>query len=129
MILKYLLIQTFFCCSRKFLEGLHDEAVYEELVSVRLVGMMLSIFVKQDIRQQVTRYTVSSAATGVFNVMGNKGGVAVSLTLNMTDICFVCSHLAAHMDQIDRRNLDYAEIMKRCTFDELFRKRTIKDHE
>ncbi|KAL5281416.1 OCRL family protein [Megaselia abdita] len=114
---------------RKFLDGLHSEAAYEELVSVRLVGMMLSIFVKQDIRQHVTRYTVSSAATGVFNVMGNKGGVAVSLTLNMTDICFVCSHLAAHMDQIERRNLDYAEIMKRCTFDEVFRKRTIKDHD
>uniref|UniRef100_T1GA03 Inositol polyphosphate-related phosphatase domain-containing protein n=1 Tax=Megaselia scalaris TaxID=36166 RepID=T1GA03_MEGSC len=90
---------------------------------------MLSIFVKQDIRQQVTRYTVSTAATGVFNVMGNKGGVAVSLTLNMTDICFVCSHLAAHMDQIERRNLDYAEIMKRCTFDEDFRKRTIREHD
>ncbi|EDQ92426.1 uncharacterized protein MONBRDRAFT_22078 [Monosiga brevicollis MX1] len=37
-------------------------------------------------------------------VRGNKGGVAISLTIKDTDICFVATHLAAHDDAVARRN-------------------------
>jgi len=37
-------------------------------------------------------------------MQGNKGGVAVRLRLLDTTICFVCSHLAAHIEDVDGRN-------------------------
>lgn len=110
------------------LESVHDKGEYEELISVRLVGMMLTIIVKRQIRSSITRYNVKSIARGILNALGNKGGVAVSLQLNEANLCFVNSHLAAHMGFVETRNEDYAGIVKGLVFDDELR-RTINDHE
>ena len=39
--------------------------------------------------------------------MGNKGSVGVSLKLFETHFCFVCSHFAAHTEQVEKRNADF----------------------
>lgn len=111
------------------MDSLHPGAKYEELVSVRLVGMMLTIIVRKELRRNVTRCWTQTVGTGALNFMGNKGGVGVSITLNETDICFVNSHLAAHVSEVERRNEDFAEIMKRLIFDETCTRRTIENHE
>lgn len=51
------------------MDGLHSGAVYEELVSVRLVGMMLIIVVKQELRKNVIRYATQAVGTGALNFM------------------------------------------------------------
>lgn len=50
-------------------------------------------------------------STGIGHVMGNKGGVAISLCHNDLSMCFVSSHLAAQMTKKERRNKDVAEII------------------
>jgi len=65
-------------------------------------------------------------ARGIFNTLGNKGGVAISLQLNEGNICFVNSHLAAHMGYVEERNQDYNAIVEGIRFDD---GRTISDHE
>jgi phosphatidylinositol-bisphosphatase len=44
-------------------------------------------------------------------MLGNKGGVAISLKYGETLLGFVNCHLAAHQDMVERRNEDYREIV------------------
>lgn len=55
--------------SRKVMDGVHAGAVYEELISVRLVGMMLVIVVRQELRKNVIRYSTETVGTGALNFM------------------------------------------------------------
>lgn len=60
---------------------------------------------------------------------GNKGGVGVSLKLNEAHICFVNSHLAAHVTEVQRRKDDHDEILRRMQFEFGIFRRSIDEHE
>jgi endonuclease/exonuclease/phosphatase family metal-dependent hydrolase len=53
----------------------------------------------------------STEATGLGNVLGNKGGTVVSFGFHDLSMCFVNTHLAAHQDQTKRRNADVASVV------------------
>lgn len=61
--------RSFFPHSRKVMDGVHPAAVYEELISVRLVGMMLVIVVRQELRKNIIRYSTETVGTGALNFM------------------------------------------------------------
>uniref|UniRef100_A0A914UWS9 Inositol polyphosphate-related phosphatase domain-containing protein n=1 Tax=Plectus sambesii TaxID=2011161 RepID=A0A914UWS9_9BILA len=81
---------------------------------VRLVGILLLVFAKRDTYGDIPQTTVytQTCPTGLLNRMGNKGGVAVSLRIHDTKICFVNSHLAAGSNELSRRNQDFREISR-----------------
>jgi hypothetical protein len=64
----------------------------------------------------------SKEATGVANVLENKGGVALGVTLskfsdNSTlSLCFICAHLAAHLNFLADRNDDIYQLFARLSF-------------
>lgn len=111
----------------KFLKAAHAASEYEELITVRLVGMMLTIIVKRSIRNLIRKVCWNSIGTGKFK-LGNKGGVGVSLQLNDTALCFVNSHFAAHVDGVERRNADFDEVIQKIEFNDGFRTRSILEH-
>lgn len=59
---------------------------------------------------------VDTVKTGLGGATGNKGGVAIRMLFHNTSLCFVCAHFAAGQSQIQDRNADYSEIVRKSSF-------------
>lgn len=89
-------------------------AGYELVAKYHLMEIKLLVFVHERHLSRVVKTERMSEGTGIGNVLGNKGGVAVKLTIDDTTFGFVCSHLAAHEGAkfLQQRNEDVVEIMR-----------------
>ncbi|PKA50748.1 Type I inositol 1,4,5-trisphosphate 5-phosphatase CVP2 [Apostasia shenzhenica] len=107
------------------------------IASKQMVGIFLSVWVKNDLVQHIGHLRVSSLGRGIMGYLGNKGCIAMSMTIHKTSFCFVCSHLASGEKEGDemRRNSDVAEILKNTQFSKICKRPTrqipekIMDHD
>ncbi|XP_068249219.1 inositol polyphosphate 5-phosphatase OCRL isoform X1 [Palaemon carinicauda] len=113
------------------LNGIHPKAKYQKVRLVRLVGMMLIILVQEKYLAYIRNVAVDTVGTGIMNKLGNKGAVSVRMDLHSTSICFVNAHMAAHMDELERRNEDHDCILTRTCFHMNINSppKTIRDHD
>lgn len=101
----------------KIAECLESSRVkYTLIMEKALVGLLICVYVKDELLPHVTDVRSTSTGVGLMGMMGNKGGVAVRLSLYDSSLCFVCAHLAAHRENIAGRNSDFKNIIERSVF-------------
>lgn len=114
----------------RMLEGVHSGAEYEELQSVRFVGMQLTVLVKKGLTGTISECMTAMVARGALNMYGNKGGIGISFCFHESLFCFINSHFAAHQHEYERRNEDFQEITNKMLFiEEGCKTRRILSHE
>ncbi|KAJ1984041.1 hypothetical protein H4R34_000903 [Dimargaris verticillata] len=97
--------------------GLGDRAThYHKHVSKQLIGMLIVVYVHTTLADRIQHVMVDSAGCGIMGMIGNKGAVAVRFELDNSSFCVVNCHLAANMNQVDRRNQDFHDICRRVAF-------------
>ncbi|EGD82200.1 hypothetical protein PTSG_02873 [Salpingoeca rosetta] len=102
---------------------------YVKLRSKQLVGMLLLAFTRRELLPHVGQVSTCAMGTGVMNMLGNKGGVGFSIPFRDSHLCFLNTHLAAHDDNVARRNQNHHDLCKGISFRTGARTRTIFDHD
>ncbi|KAG0458344.1 hypothetical protein HPP92_023501 [Vanilla planifolia] len=84
----------------------------------QMVGILLMVWVRSEIRDDVRNIKVSCVGRGLMGYLGNKGSISISMSLHQTSFCFICSHLTSGQKEGDelRRNADVMEILKKSRF-------------
>ena len=90
---------------------------YSLLMQRSMVGLLICVYVKAPHMGRVKAVSADSVGVGVMGMMGNKGGVSIRLQFYDSTLCFVCSHLAAHRENVVGRNADFANVLGKTTFD------------
>eukprot|EP00532_Pseudo-nitzschia_australis_P009224 CAMPEP_0168163900 /NCGR_PEP_ID=MMETSP0139_2-20121125/633_1 /TAXON_ID=44445 /ORGANISM="Pseudo-nitzschia australis, Strain 10249 10 AB" /LENGTH=897 /DNA_ID=CAMNT_0008080847 /DNA_START=170 /DNA_END=2863 /DNA_ORIENTATION=- len=93
------------------------EPQYALVMQRSLVGLLICLFVKVQHRHRCKAITSDSVGVGVMGMMGNKGGVSVRLQFYDSNICFICSHLAAHRENVAGRNADFLNVLQKTNFE------------
>lgn len=82
----------------------------------RLVGIYILVFAISDILDDIKSVQTAQIGVGILGYIGNKGAVAIRFKINEATLCFVCTHLAAHQNEIEKRNRHFRLIMNNLKF-------------
>eukprot|EP01104_Vermistella_antarctica_P017273 TRINITY_DN6095_c0_g1_i1.p1 TRINITY_DN6095_c0_g1~~TRINITY_DN6095_c0_g1_i1.p1 ORF type:complete len:1127 (+),score=247.22 TRINITY_DN6095_c0_g1_i1:338-3718(+) len=87
---------------------------YIKVAGHSLLQMRLVVYVHRKHFYAISRVRKTHVATGIGGVIGNKGGVGVSLYFHETRLCFISTHLAAHVDhsRLLQRNQQIKDIIR-----------------
>ncbi|XP_042048524.1 type I inositol polyphosphate 5-phosphatase 4-like [Salvia splendens] len=108
------------------------------VASKQMVGILVTVWIKTELRDAVRNLKVSCVGRGLMGYLGNKGSISISMSLHQTSFCFICSHLTSGEKDGDelRRNSDVMEILRKTRFpevhattDESKSPQTILDHD
>lgn len=90
----------------------HLSHEYVLVSSLSLREIRLVIFARASCARHIKNVTTDTVATGIGDVVGNKGGTVISFDYAHTRLCFVNCHLAAHQDMTTARNADMCRVIK-----------------
>lgn len=111
---------------KKILHELLKHDKYMVMWSGQLGGVALFFFVKESQVKYISNVECSFKKTGLGGVSANKGAIAVSFKFSDTAMCFVSSHFAAGLTNIEERHHNYKSLIKGIQFS---KNRRIQNHD
>lgn len=114
---------------KKILHVLNESNSEKKFVCVwsnQLGGILSLLFICESEYMKVKHIEGDVKKTGFGGMASNKGAVAVSFKYSATRFCVIVSHLAAGLDNVEQRHVDYKTIVKNIRFSRGLR---IKDHD
>nr|POF25809.1 type i inositol polyphosphate 5-phosphatase 12 [Quercus suber] len=97
-------------------KALDESGTFERMGSRQLAGLLISLWVKKDLRPFVGNIDAGGVPCGFGRAIGNKGGVGLRIRVYDRIVCFVNCHLAAHLEAVNRRNADFDHIYRNMVF-------------
>ncbi|GAA5911997.1 hypothetical protein JCM8208_006453 [Rhodotorula glutinis] len=89
---------------------------YSKLHSRQLVGALILVYVRDDVREHVSDVSSASLATGLGGFLANKGAVGIRLRYRDAPLTFVNSHLAAFVHNTAQRNAQFRDTAEQLVF-------------
>lgn len=93
-----------------------EGSTFERVGSRQLAALLIAIWVRKTLRNDVGDLHVGAVACGLGRAIGNKGGVGLRLRVFDRIMCFVNCHLAAHLEAVTHRNADFDHIYRTMSF-------------
>ncbi|XP_023900245.1 type II inositol polyphosphate 5-phosphatase 15 isoform X2 [Quercus suber] len=95
---------------------LDEGSTFERVGSRQLAGLLISVWVRNNIRAYVGDVDAAAVPCGFGRAIGNKGAVGLRLRVYDRVMCFVNCHFAAHLEAVNRRNADFDHVYRTMTF-------------
>ncbi|KAL6947621.1 hypothetical protein ACO0RG_000197 [Hanseniaspora osmophila] len=99
---------------------------YVYLWGLQLGGILMMVFISEPEYSNVKKLEGDFTKLGFGGISANKGAVAVRFVFSTTKFCFIASHLAAGLQNVEQRHNDYKTVNKNICFAKGV---TIKDHD
>jgi hypothetical protein len=101
----------------KFLKEYLGES-FVMISSYSLGGTHLAVFAHLSITPIISDVHSECLATGIKNMVGNKGAVGIRMNIGKTSLLCISCHLAAGQEKVDNRNEDFMQIHKKLVMRE-----------
>ncbi|XP_051121330.1 type II inositol polyphosphate 5-phosphatase 15-like isoform X2 [Andrographis paniculata] len=95
---------------------LDEGSTFYRLGSRQLAGLLISVWVRNNIRGHVGDVDVAAVPCGLGRAIGNKGAVGLRMRVYDRVMCFVNCHFAAHLEAVNRRNADFDHVYRTMAF-------------
>ncbi|KAL6527082.1 hypothetical protein OROGR_016172 [Orobanche gracilis] len=95
---------------------LDEGSTFSRVGSRQLAGLLISVWVRNNIRGHVGDVDVAAVPCGLGRAIGNKGAVGLRMRAYGWVMCFVNCHFAAHLEAVNRRNADFDHVYHTMSF-------------
>ena len=95
---------------------------------LNLVGILLMVFVKDSIKNNISNLTGIIVKTGFLGTLGNKGNVIVRFDINNVSIAVCCCHLTSDLPKNDARIKELNDILTKSVQINPNKEQKFRDH-
>ena len=110
------------------LQAVSQNESYTKLASKQLGTCYMAAFVKAKMADRVKEVSTGSISYGKMGFY-NKTSVAVRMTIDDSQFCFICSHLSHGNKNVERRNYEFWKIQEELTFETSYGEVHVLDHD